>query len=467
MLSAVQLHTKTPKPSRDWIQSSSTLLAYLAVKRNKETDRLSDAGLCWLCNTFLLTVLFVQLYLMMLAGVTVGMAISSITRQAAWQPQNATEAFAAGGHNMQVTVRMKSAAAAGTFTSRVPAATRTRTHEQPPQQQQQQQQQPQPRQQKQHVMMEQKHQLHKKQQQQLQRSEHITKQVFEQAAPQQPSHLVQLTAQQGRSHEVPKQMVVATGADDSYFQGLVNFVGSVHYWCAECPIVVFNLGLSEEHKKTVDTWCNTTLKWRNGVNTKGIDSSHLTTPKQYAWKPFAILEAVNEYQADAVLWLDAGSTVTGPLMTTIWPFIRDDGHFFVQGQDLDMTRLCMQETFDYLKQRKEDFMNKPSYAGNTVGFVYGSEAYHKILVPWTKCAAVAECIAPPGSSTANHRFDQVVLSIITYTAGINVTQHTELLEASRLPCFVPNKRVVWTSRTGESCYTKYTVCSQGYKQEIL
>jgi hypothetical protein len=260
-------------------------------------------------------------------------------------------------------------------------------------------------------------------------------------------------------------MLHAAGATDGFYHGLTNLVGSVHFWCPECPILVFNLGLSEEHKKTVNTWCNTTLFWRDGIKIQGVDSSHVTTPKQYAWKPFAILEAVEGFKTDAVLWLDAGSTVTGPLMPTVWPLLRDDGHFLMQGQDLDMTRICMQETFDYLQQKREDFKGRPSYAGNTVGFVYGSEAYYKILIPWTKCAAVAECIAPPGSSTANHRFDPVVLSIITYTAGMNVTEHTELLEANRLPCFVPNKRVVWTSRISESCYNKYTVCSKGYQQE--
>jgi hypothetical protein len=276
-----------------------------------------------------------------------------------------------------------------------------------------------------------------------------------------------VTAKHGQWHKFPSRLIVATGANEGYYRGLMNLVGSVHYWCADCPVVVFNLGLSEESKEAVNSWCNTTLKWRDGIQIKGIDSNHVTIAKQYAWKPFAILEAVQEHQSDAVLWLDAGSTVTGPLMTTVWPLIREDGHFLVQGQDNDMTRFCMQETFDYLKQKREDFINKPSYSGNTVGLVYGSEAYHKILLPWLRCAAVPQCIAPPGASTSNHRFDQVVLSIITYTAGMNVTEHTELLEVNRLPCFVPNTRVVWTSRTSESCYTNYTVCSEGYHEEQL
>lgn len=161
------------------------------------------------------------------------------------------------------------------------------------------------------------------QMQELQQQQHVTLQQ-QQHHPHHHQH-----QQEQQMHKVPKRMVVTTGANDGYYHGLSNFVGSVHYWCVNCPIVVFNLGLSEEHKKTVDTWCNTTLKWRDGIRIKGIHSGHVALPKQYAWKPFAILEAVEEYKADAVLWLDAGSTVTGPLMTTIWPLIRNDGHYLV------------------------------------------------------------------------------------------------------------------------------------------
>lgn len=106
-----------------------------------------------------------------------------------------------------------------------------------------------------------------------------------------------------------------------------------------------------------------------------------------------------------------------------------------------------------------EFVNKPSYAGNTVGFVHGSEGYNKILLPWVDCAGKPECIAPKGSSIANHRFDQTALSIIAYKSGINITAHTELLlaDCKGLECCKSHERVVWTSRARESCYEKFAV----------
>jgi hypothetical protein len=128
-----------------------------------------------------------------------------------------------------------------------------------------------------------------------------------------------------------------------------------------------------------------------------------------------------------------------------------------QGQDLDMVPWCHDLTWQYFKLDKNKFRGKPSYSGNTMGYVYDSPAYHKILKPWVECAKVEACMAPPGTSTSNHRFDQAVLSIITYTSDLNVTEHTELLLAAPVDCYKPHARAVWTSRQGCSCYQRFAV----------
>ncbi len=49
----------------------------------------------------------------------------------------------------------------------------------------------------------------------------------------------------------------------------------------------------------------------------------------YAWKLLALEDALRRHAA--VLWLDAGSTVVGPLGTVGDALLRD-GYFLVQGQ---------------------------------------------------------------------------------------------------------------------------------------
>jgi hypothetical protein len=105
------------------------------------------------------------------------------------------------------------------------------------------------------------------------------------------------------------------------------------------------------------------------------------------------------------------------------------------------------------------FRGLHSYSGNTVGFVAGSAASAAILPPWVACAKNASCIDPPGSSRANHRYDQAALSVIAHSSGVAITPRTDLLAASRgqlRPCMEASDMVVWTSRRGESCYAGFT-----------
>ena len=102
-------------------------------------------------------------------------------------------------------------------------------------------------------------------------------------------------------------MTIATGAGSFYFRALQNLVGSVRFWCPDCHVVIFDLGLTEAAREKIPRWCKTELRWAGGVSAQAAPL--LKNLKKWAWKPLAIQEAVEAY--GAVLWLDAGSTVTG------------------------------------------------------------------------------------------------------------------------------------------------------------
>lgn len=44
---------------------------------------------------------------------------------------------------------------------------------------------------------------------------------------------------------------IVTAANDLYYNSLVNFVGSVRYWCPECHVHVYNIGMSQERLSTI------------------------------------------------------------------------------------------------------------------------------------------------------------------------------------------------------------------------
>ncbi|XP_013418275.1 uncharacterized protein LOC106179275 isoform X2 [Lingula anatina] len=242
---------------------------------------------------------------------------------------------------------------------------------------------------------------------------------------------------------------LVTGADSFYFGGLANLVGSIHFWEPKRNIVVYDFGLEQKQISKIKTWCKTKLVTFDFKN----KPEHVSNLLLYAWKPLVIKEAVDRF--GKIFWLDAGCDVRGPL-NKVDEYLRQDGHFFVQGQDTDMTGFVHHKMFDYFQQPRTQFKGKYSFAGGISGWVKDSHAYTTVLPRWTSCALDVACIAPKGSSMGNHRFDQAALSILMYSSGIKVTAHTELLAAERRQLksnqHDPSTYVIYTARGRSSDY---------------
>jgi hypothetical protein len=255
-----------------------------------------------------------------------------------------------------------------------------------------------------------------------------------------------------------KKLTIVTAATPSFFNALQNLIGSIHYFCSKkCEIAVFSLNLNtnqifdlQTHAKVRVFWANT--PWNEDANT-------------YSFKPIAIREALNVFQH--VLWLDAGSTVTGDIYSAVMPILEREGHFFVQGQDLNSSPWIYEGMLKHYGFSREFFKNKPSYSGNTVGFTQNSA---NILDLWVACASDANCIAPSGHSKQNHRYDQASLTVLLFTQFPNVVAHTELLaaQADQLRgCMHASEKVVWTSRSSETCYVRFFSRLKGRFQPSL
>jgi hypothetical protein len=97
--------------------------------------------------------------------------------------------------------------------------------------------------------------------------------------------------------------------------------------------------------------------------------------------------------------------------------------------------------FDHLGVDASAYGDKRNADATLVGFAIGTaptaarEAlYRDIVVPWKACALVKDCIAPPGSSRANHRQDQAVLSYLVHRAGYPFAHDTPAELAVRTKC---------------------------------
>jgi hypothetical protein len=247
-------------------------------------------------------------------------------------------------------------------------------------------------------------------------------------------------------------MIIATAANSRYFIGLKNLVGSIHFWAPNKNILIYDLGLQKTFLEEISNWQNVTIV-RNFVPQNA--PKHCRIIHTYAWKPLAIYHAIQRHPS--VLWIDAGSDLRAP-MTPIETYLEEEGHFFVQGQDLDMTLKSHENCYQAMGTSKENFKGKQHFAGSLQGYTQKGKAYELILKPLYQYALQRNCIAPSGSNLSNHRFDQTVLSILIYQSQLPITPHTQLLSAHRYE-LNPNleqasSAIIYTARCSSSEYVK-------------
>ncbi len=239
-------------------------------------------------------------------------------------------------------------------------------------------------------------------------------------------------------------MVVVTAADRRYLGALANLVGSLHHWSPGDTVVIYGLALAGSFQRELASWNH--VDFRDAFEQLELPA-HCRELRLYAWKPPLIRDALARHES--VLWVDAGSDFRAspaPLAAVL----ERDGHLFVQGQDLDMVPMSHPETCRTLGIDWADLSGRPHFAGNLQGYRQGGRAVSEILEPLVACALNRECIAPSGSSLANHRYDQTALSAIIYRSGIEVRPATHLLASQRgqlnADPLLPSERVLYTAR---------------------
>lgn len=242
-----------------------------------------------------------------------------------------------------------------------------------------------------------------------------------------------------------QELVLVTGANELFFHGLSNLAASARYWARKNRLIVYNLGLSDEQLQQVESWPNILeVKWKDGIP-KSFPP-HVSIPRQYAWKPLAIQEALKEH--GMIVWVDAGSTLVGPL-DAVQRILEQDGILLVKGQDADMKPKSADDTFKWFGFDKDSFLGGASFSGNFQAYLSPSRYVDTIVNPNAECALHQECIAPNNSNLTNHRYDQTSLSILAYK--MQTPHHTEYIAGGKKQLNTdldrPSSRfVVWTAR---------------------
>lgn len=136
-----------------------------------------------------------------------------------------------------------------------------------------------------------------------------------------------------------------------------------------------------------------------------------------------IITDVARERGGSVLWLDAGDVVYDDL-ERVWTIIERDGVYTPQTRKTigDWTHPGTLAALG----ADDSILDLPNRDGSICGFATWMPQVATLLDRWRACALDRDCIAPAGSSRANHRQDQAVLSVLV--TGYDVPDGGRLIE---------------------------------------
>lgn len=215
-----------------------------------------------------------------------------------------------------------------------------------------------------------------------------------------------------------QNLVIVTGSDSSHFKSLYQLLESLNIYEASTKIIIFDLGITVDEREIIkNNFPDFELrkfdysKYPSYFNIK-------ENAGEYAWKPVIINDVLNEFKT-SVCWLDGGNKVTKPL-DSLRKIIELYGFYspFSKGIISDWTHPKSLECLGVSDNKK--ILKQRNLNGACVSANYNNLEVRKIIKNWSDCAKTKKCIAPEGSSRANHRQDQAILSVLVYKQLFNI-----------------------------------------------
>lgn len=215
------------------------------------------------------------------------------------------------------------------------------------------------------------------------------------------------------------KLVIVTGADVTHARPLLNLLASLDRWEPDTYTVVYDLGLGVAQADVIRALGPNRVLTRLGLEDL---PTHAADLKNFAWKPLIFAEEFGR-QNEMVLWLDAGNLVHKYLLRLREEIIRHGLYTPISSGTIG--KWTHPRTLERLGGH--DLIARQPRSGGIVGAKF-TPAVAELVRRWRAAALKLEVIAPAGSSKANHRFDQAVLSILFYQHGFS--SETKFLDVS-------------------------------------
>lgn len=210
-----------------------------------------------------------------------------------------------------------------------------------------------------------------------------------------------------------ENLVFVTGADNSFFESLVQLVDHFQNKFPNNTLIIYNLGINERKlSNLISSYPNIIVKQFNFHEYPTFYSKRDNFKKlgSYAWKSAIIYEVIKEYESQ-VIWMDTGNLVKGKLIflrivLSAFGFVSP----FSVGSIKEWTHPSVLDVLSV----KSNISKKRNLTGGLVGFDYSNENSMKLLKDWFTFSKDEQYISPPNSNRSNHRQDQSLLSILYY-----------------------------------------------------
>lgn len=208
-------------------------------------------------------------------------------------------------------------------------------------------------------------------------------------------------------------LTIVTAADRTHERSLLNLLGSIARREPNTHVVVYDLGMTDDGLERIAS--------RFPYVVRTFDYSayppyfHITkNAGEYAWKAPMVKEVADEF-GGLVCWMDAGNVVRYPLFRLRRLAYRR-GYFSQTstGTIKDWTHPGMLAFFGLPPDWKK---NERNLNAACVIFDTRHARARTLLNDWAKYSHYKECIAPVGSSRANHRQDQALFTVLAYRSA--------------------------------------------------
>ena len=218
--------------------------------------------------------------------------------------------------------------------------------------------------------------------------------------------------------------VIVTAASSNHLGSVIDLARTHQlYGSKVAPLIIYTLALAPAEIEVLTEF--------RGVSLRKLDFSKLPEYMdidimrgEYAWKPVIIKELSSRF--DSILWLDAGCRIVPKSLQGV--FLRIEKRGFVStatsGTVNDWTHPMM---IRYFEKRGIKVRGSTAMCNGAIIGIHAS-VFESVLENWYRCALDKQCIAPPGSSRANHRQDQSALTIVSRYFGYNCHRRGRLFK---------------------------------------